>query len=112
MNFKHIRNLCLSFPEVTEEVKWRQDRYFSVENQPFCVTDSDTDGGASFKVPEQEFEAMIAREGIIPAPYMDREFWVMVLDFSWLTDDEWTHYIHQSYELVKALLPKKNIEHH
>jgi predicted DNA-binding protein (MmcQ/YjbR family) len=93
MNFKNIRNLCLSFPEVTEEVKWRQDRYFSVNNRPFCGTDSDTDGGALFKVPEQEFESMIAREGIIPAPYMDREFWVMVLDFSWLTDDEWAFYI-------------------
>jgi len=104
MNFKNIQNLCLSFSGVTEEVKWRQDRYFSVENQPFCVTDSDTDGGASFKVLEQEFDEMIVREGIIPAPYMDREYWVMVLDFSWLTDAEWAHYIQQSYELVKANL--------
>ncbi|MDO8368515.1 MAG: MmcQ/YjbR family DNA-binding protein [Saprospiraceae bacterium] len=107
MNLKNIRNFCLSFPGVTEEVKWRQDRYFSVAEEPFCITDSDTDGGASFKVLEGEFDEMITREGIIPAPYMDRDHWVYVLDFSRLDDSMWTHYIHQSYELVKAKLPKK-----
>ncbi len=106
MNLKSFRNLCLSFPGVTEEVKWRQDRWFSVGDQPFCVTDSDTDGGASFKVLDQEFDEMITREGIIPAPYMDREYWVMVLDFFWLSDAEWMHYIQQSYALVNATLPK------
>ncbi|MBK6996629.1 MAG: MmcQ/YjbR family DNA-binding protein [Lewinellaceae bacterium] len=102
MNFKDIRNLCLSFPGVTEEVKWRQDRWFSVDNEPFCITDSETEGGASFKVLEEEFDEMVSREGIIPAPYLDREHWVLVLEYIWLSDAEWAHYIRQSYELVKA----------
>jgi len=102
MNFKDIRNLCLSFPGVTEEVKWRQDRWFSVDNEPFCITDSETEGGASFKVLEAEFDEMVSREGIIPAPYLDREHWVLVLEYIWLSDAEWAHYIRQSYELVKA----------
>ncbi len=102
MNFKDIRNLCLSLPGVTEEVKWRQDRWFSVDNEPFCITDSETEGGASFKVLEEEFDEMVSREGIIPAPYLDREHWVLVLEYIWLSDAEWAHYIRQSYELVKA----------
>ncbi len=101
MDIKSFRNLCLSFPDATEEVKWRQDRCFSIGNEPFCITDSDTDGGVSFKVLEQEFDEMITREGIIPAPYLDRDCWVYVLDFFWLSDPEWVHYIQQSYELVK-----------
>ena len=102
MNLKSFRNFCLSLPAVTEEVKWRQDRSFSVGDQPFCVADSDTDSTTSFKVLESEFDEMITKEGIIPAPYMDREHWVMVLDFSWLSDEEWEHYIRQSHELVKT----------
>jgi predicted DNA-binding protein (MmcQ/YjbR family) len=72
----------------------------------FCVTDAGTDVGASFKVSEDEFEAMVSREGVIPAPYLAREHWVSVLDFEWLSDVEWAIYIRQSYELVKGMLPK------
>ncbi len=108
MNFKSIRDLCLSFPGVTEEVKWRQDRWFSVANEPFCITDSENEGGASFKVLEEEFDELVSKEGIIPAPYLDREQWVFVLEYIWLNDDEWAHYIHQSYELVAALQAPKS----
>ncbi len=73
----------------------------------FCVTEADADNGASFKVREEEFDAMIEIEGIIPAPYLARNKWVLVLDFSRLSDSEWTHYVYQSYELVKSKLPKK-----
>ena len=51
-------------------------------------------------------DEMINREGIIPAPYMDREHWVLVLDFAWLSDAEWEHFIQQSYELVKSTEPE------
>ncbi len=104
MNLTALRTYCLSFPGVTEEVRWRQDRYFLVASEPFCITDSDTDGGASFKVLEGEFEEIITRDGIIPAPYLDREHWVYVLDFSRMDDSQWMHYLQQSYELVKAKL--------
>jgi predicted DNA-binding protein (MmcQ/YjbR family) len=104
MNLTALRTYCLSLPGVTEEVRWRQDRYFLVANEPFCITDSDTDGGASFKVLEGEFEEIITSDGIIPAPYLDREHWVYVLDFSRMDDSQWMHYLQQSYELVKAKL--------
>ncbi|MFN0176567.1 MAG: MmcQ/YjbR family DNA-binding protein [Saprospiraceae bacterium] len=110
MNVEALRELCLSFPSVTEDVKWGQDLCFSVAEKIFCVTDVDADGGASFKVSEEEFDTMVSREGIIPAPYMARHKWVLVLEFSWLSDTEWAHFIRQSYELVKAKLPKKTQE--
>ncbi|MBC7776872.1 MAG: MmcQ/YjbR family DNA-binding protein [Phycisphaerae bacterium] len=107
MNIESLRTLCLSFPGVTEDVKWGgQDLCFSVGQKMFCVTDADSDTGASFKVLDEEFEEMITWEGIIPAPYVARYKWVSVLDFSRLADTEWTHFIRQSYELVKANLPK------
>ena len=106
MNFKTLKKHCLSFPFVTEEVRWRQDHCFLVLKKPFCLTDSDTYAYTSFKVLESEFDEMINREGIIPAPYMDREHWVLVLDFAWLSDAEWEHFIQQSYELVKSTEPE------
>lgn len=101
MNTKTLRALCLSLPGVTETTKLESDLSYTVNGQMFCLTANDDEGGVSFKVPESEFKAMTEREGIIPAPYMARYQWVFVLDFAWLTDAEWEHYIRQAYELVK-----------
>jgi predicted DNA-binding protein (MmcQ/YjbR family) len=73
----------------------------------FCITSADADQGASFKVRDEEFEEMTSREGVIPAPYLARAKWVYVVDFVWLSDEEWHHYVRQSYELIKEKLPKK-----
>lgn len=110
MNVESLRDLCLSFPGVTEDIKWGSDLCFSVGEKMFCITSADMDEGASFKVRDEEFKVITSREGIIPAPYLARAKWVYVLDFSRMTDTEWQHYIRQSYELVKAKLPKKSLK--
>ena len=107
MNIESLRTLCLSFPGATEDIKWGNDLCFSVGEKMFCATSLSIDEGASFKVRDEEFGDMTSREGIIPAPYLARAKWVYVLDFSRMTDREWQHYVRQSYELVKAKLPKK-----
>lgn len=107
MNVESLRNLCLSFPGVTEDVKWGHDLCFLIGAKMFCVTSADAEEGASFKVRDEEFDEMTARQGIVPAPYMARNKWVFVTDFSGLTDAEWAHFTRQSYELIKAGLPKK-----
>ena len=73
----------------------------------FCVTSADVESGVSFKVKDELFRELTQREGIIPAPYTARDMWVFVLDFNWLTDEEWERLILDSYELLKEKLPKK-----
>ncbi|MBL7827690.1 MAG: MmcQ/YjbR family DNA-binding protein [Saprospiraceae bacterium] len=107
MNIESLRKLCLSFPGVTEDIKWESDLCFLVGGKMFCVTPADVESGVSFKVKEDEFRDMLGRKGIIPAPYMARYKWVYVLEFEWLTDSEWEHFIRQSYELVKEGLSQK-----
>lgn len=107
MNVELLRSLCLSFPGATEEVKWGSDLCFLVGEKMFCVTSADVDQGASFKTSDEDYAELTAREGIIPAPYLGRAKWVYALDFSRLSEQEWTHYVRQSYELVKSRLPKK-----
>ena len=73
----------------------------------FCVTGLEADSGVSFKVKEEEFDELSTSQDIIPAPYMARNKWVKVQQWERLTSQEWVHYVKQSYELVKAKLPKK-----
>jgi predicted DNA-binding protein (MmcQ/YjbR family) len=73
----------------------------------FCVSCLDGPFTVCFKVKDEEFEEMSGRPGIIPAPYVARYKWVLVEDANKLSKREWEHYVKQSYDLVRAKLPKK-----
>jgi predicted DNA-binding protein (MmcQ/YjbR family) len=104
MNLESLRSYCLSHPGVTEDVKWGADLCFLVGTKMFCVTGFE-ELAVSFKVKDEEFEELCARPGISPAPYLARAKWVLVTGGETLTDEDWKHYIRQSYELIKAKLP-------
>jgi predicted DNA-binding protein (MmcQ/YjbR family) len=108
MNLEQLRELCLSFPGTTEDIKWGQDICFMVAEKMFCVTSAE--GGASFKVTPEQFAELTERTGIMPAPYMARNMWVYVEQFSVLKPKEWKLYVGGSYDLIRSKLPKKTRE--
>ena len=106
MNIETLRELCRALPAVTEDVKWGKDLCFSVADKMFCVAALDGPLTVSFKVKDEEFDELSSSPGFSPAPYVARYKWVLVEDVNKLNRKEWSHYIKQSYELVKAKLPK------
>ncbi len=107
MNIEEFRDLCLSFPNVTEDIKWENDLCFCIGEKMFAVTGlSKNHERASFKVFPEEFEKLISIEGIKPAPYLARYKWVLA-DYDSLSHEEWSYHIQKSYEMVKAKLPAK-----
>ena len=78
-----------------------------VAEKMFCVAGLQQPVNVAFKVTDEEFEEMSGRDGIIPAPYMARNKWVLVEKMSALSKKEWQHYVRQSYELIRSKLPKK-----
>jgi predicted DNA-binding protein (MmcQ/YjbR family) len=106
MNIEQLREFCLTLPAVTEDVKWGNDLCFCIGEKMFCVTGLTGQLKVSLKVKDEEFDALSTSEGIIPAPYMARNKWILV-DGDRFNKKEWEHYIRQSYELVKSKLPKK-----
>lgn len=76
----------------------------------FCVTGFSSPLTVSLKVNDEEFEELSVRAGIIPAPYLARHKWIYIQNEKVFSRKEWEHYIHQSYELVKAKLPKKLLQ--
>jgi predicted DNA-binding protein (MmcQ/YjbR family) len=73
----------------------------------YCVSGMDRALKVSFKCSDEDFEALCERNGIIPAPYMARNKWVMVEKAAALSKDEWCKYIYKSYVLIGSMLPKK-----
>lgn len=107
MDLERLQAYCLSLPAVTEDIKWEHHLVFSVGAKMFCMTSLDGTLTVSFKASDEEFEELSAREGLMPAPYMARNKWVLVKEPSKLTKKEWERLLKQSYELVKGKLTKK-----
>ena len=99
---------CRSLPHVTEDVKWGNDLVFSIGSKMFAGFRHDgKDPTFGCKVPEEDFAALTSIEGIRPAAYAARYYWISVEDPKVLPADEATALLRGSYELVKAKLPQK-----
>ena len=109
MDVETIRRLCLSFPHVTEDIKWGNDLLFRIGGKSFGDVSfiSKTEGQFSFKCMPEEFSELIERDGIVPAPYVARYYWVTVARNEALTVAEFRRFIGNSYDLVSANLPAK-----
>ncbi len=109
MNFDQIREYCLSLPHVTEGVQWDNDLLLRIGNKMFTVLalDAEAKYRMSFKCTPEEFAELTEREGIDPAPYAARYHWVALTSFDVLSKTELKRLIKDSYEMVKAKLPKK-----
>ncbi len=105
MNIEELRLLCLSMPGATEGLKWEDHICFMVADKIFCMMGGN--GNICFKVTPEEFAELIERDGIVPTPYMARNKWVTIIEFSGLKTSEWEHYIRQSYTIIVSKLTRK-----
>jgi predicted DNA-binding protein (MmcQ/YjbR family) len=108
VNADDLKSICEKLPGVTSDIKWGYDLCFSVGGKMFLVTGiHDPPIGASFKTDAESFEQMSTRKGFKPAAYLARHHWVQVENINTVSLKEWQQFISNSYELVKAKLPKK-----
>ena len=110
MDIDDLGRICHQNKSVTEDIKWGHDLCYLVGEKMFCVAAIDPPLTVAFKVLPEEFEELLLKPGIIPAPYMARNMWVKVMNLGVFTKREWEYYISQSYELVKSKIPKKTRE--
>ena len=110
MNIEALREFCLGLPGVTEDIKWENHLVFSVAGKIFCLTGLEPPLEVALKIPEDQFDELTQTSEIIQASHFARRQWITVLDESRFNRREWEHYIMQSYEMVKAKLPKKTRE--
>lgn len=109
MTKQELDALCSAWPGVSTDIKWEFDLVYSVGGKMFAVTGlaGDAVGSLSFKVPDEVFLAITDQPGVRPAPYLARAKWVCV-EQAGACDRRWLgQRLRESYELVRAKLPKK-----
>ena len=108
MNIDQLRKLCLSLPGVTEQMQWGDDLLFKVGGKMFAVTPLvPAKVWISLKANPENFAELTERPGVIPAPYLGRAKWISLESADALPDAEIAQLLRESYELVRAKLPRK-----
>lgn len=108
MNIDSLRQLCLSFPGVTEQIQWGDDLLFKVGGKMFAAAPLEPAPVClSFKASPEDFAELTERPNIIPAPYLARAQWVALETRDALPREELAELLRASYELIAAKLPKK-----
>ena len=108
MTLSSLRDICLALPDASEDVKWGQDLVFSVGKRMFCVVNAEPPHQLAFKCTPEEFSELVERDGVRPAPYLARAMWVQEETLGTTFErPELERLIRQSYELVRAKLPKR-----
>jgi predicted DNA-binding protein (MmcQ/YjbR family) len=109
MNIESARSYCLSFPHATEKVQWGNDLVFKIGGKMFAVVvlEGASKYCLSFKCAPEKFSELIEQDGIDPAPYSARYFWVALERFDALSETELKSLLRKSYDLVFEKLTKK-----
>jgi predicted DNA-binding protein (MmcQ/YjbR family) len=111
MNIDWIRDLCLSFPQTTEQIQWGDDLVFKVAGKIHAITVlKPAEIWLCFKVSPEKFAELTERPGIIPAPYLARAKWIALETKDALSPDELALLLRESYDMVVAKLPRKTRE--
>ena len=114
MDAESVRAFVMGLPHVVETVQWGNNLVFwagdkTVGGKMFCVVD--LDGGQktvlSFAAGHEKFAELQETEGIIPAPYMARAYWVAMERWDALPTSDLKPLLAGARDLVYAKLPKR-----
>lgn len=103
----------LGLPHVVETMQWGDNLVFwvgdkAVGGKMFCLVnlDAGAHGVVSYAAGAERFAELVEREGLGPAPYMARIFWVAAERWDVLRNAEWESELRGAYEMTLAKLPK------
>jgi len=108
MHIDQLRKFCLSFPGVTEQIQWGNDLLFKVGGKMFALTALEPSKvWLCLKATPESFAELTERQGVIPAPYLARAKWIALETREALSIPELEQLLRDSYEMVRAKLPRK-----
>ncbi|MFC5861235.1 MmcQ/YjbR family DNA-binding protein [Acidicapsa dinghuensis] len=101
-------------PNVTESVNWGHHLVFwvgdkAIGGKMFALIHLDGEGTGVlwFHCGAERYAELLEIDGIIPAPYMAKAYWVTVERWDVLRQRELEDELRRAYELIYAKLPKR-----
>ncbi|HEX4022793.1 MAG TPA: MmcQ/YjbR family DNA-binding protein [Acidobacteriaceae bacterium] len=114
MDADEVRENLLKLPHVEETMQWGANLVFwvgdkAIGGKMFALVNLDEDGRAvlSFHAGLERYAELLENEGVIPAPYMARIYWVALERWDALPRRVLLELLARARELVYAKLPKR-----
>ena len=113
MDAEQLRRFVLKLPHVEETLQWGENLVFwvgdkAIGGKMFALCNLDAKGGPvlAFPAGPERYPELLEREGLRPAPYFARIFWVALEHWDALPSRELEVLLRQAHARVYARLPK------
>jgi len=117
MDAESARAFLLKLPHVVETQQWGDNLVFwvgdkAIGGKMFCLINLDGGGQGvvSYSAGPERFAELVEREGLFPAPYMARIYWVAAERWSAWRNSEWEHEFRAAHEITLGKLPKRVLD--
>jgi predicted DNA-binding protein (MmcQ/YjbR family) len=114
MDNERIQAICMALPHVTETVNWGHHLVYwagdrDIGGKMFAMTDIEGIGTGVlwFHCGAERFHELIETDGIIPAPYLAKAYWVTVERWDVLRPREYEDELKRAHALIFDKLPKR-----
>lgn len=114
MDAERVREYLLKLPHVVETMQWGANLVFWVGDKAIggkmCAVlnlDDDQKVLLSFPAGPERYAELLETEGVIPAPYLARAYWVAIRHWGAFRGSELEAHLTLAHGLVFARLPKK-----
>jgi predicted DNA-binding protein (MmcQ/YjbR family) len=114
MDAERIRAYILTLPHAVETMQWGANLVFwvgdkAIGGKMFALVNLDGDGMAviSYAAGPERYSELLESEGVIPAPYMARIFWVAVERWNVFRNPEWEQELRAAHTLTFNKLPSR-----
>lgn len=114
MDAESLRAYLLSLPDVAETMQWGDNLVYWVADKAiggkmFALASLSPDHGAvlSFAAGPERFAELVELEGVRPAPYLARAYWVAVERWNTLPAAELKELLRLARDLVYEKLPRR-----
>lgn len=117
MNIDSLREFLLSLPHVEETMQWGDNLVFWVGDKRlggkmFALANlsGDSKGVLSFSAGAERYYELLETEGVFPAPYMARIFWVAIRRYNAFPSRELQELLRSAHQLTFQKMPKRTRE--
>jgi predicted DNA-binding protein (MmcQ/YjbR family) len=115
MDAERIRAYLLTLPHVVETMQWGANLVFwvgdkAIGGKMFALVNLDDDQHSkviSYAAGPERYPELLEIQGIIPAPYMARIYWVAVEQWSVFRNQEWEQQLEAAHTITFAKLPPR-----
>ena len=114
MDAERLRTFLLKLPHVEETMQWGANLVFwagdkAIGGKMFALANLDEDarGVLSFAAGPERYAELLEIEGVVPAPYLARAYWVCLERWDAISQRELEELLTHARDLVFAKLPKR-----